>query len=116
MPNRVEIARQFQINHCGHAPQYTAPDFRQCAMWRPLRSKSIGVGAKIRLEDGFQDQLHRALHHAVANTGNLKRSDFAISLRDLHPAVRLGLVPARDEVRSEERRVGKECRSRWSPY
>ena len=22
----------------------------------------------------------------------------------------------RDEVRSEERRVGKECRSRWSPY
>src|SRR2546425_2530302 len=23
---------------------------------------------------------------------------------------------ARPEVRSEERRVGKECRSRWSPY
>src|SRR2546427_13106233 len=23
---------------------------------------------------------------------------------------------ARDERRSEERRVGKECRSRWSPY
>ena len=22
----------------------------------------------------------------------------------------------RDDVRSEERRVGKECRSRWSPY
>ena len=22
----------------------------------------------------------------------------------------------RSEVRSEERRVGKECRSRWSPY
>src|SRR2546425_12098964 len=26
----------------------------------------------------------------------------------------LGLVPA--EYRSEERRVGKECRSRWTPY
>src|SRR5687767_12658363 len=25
-------------------------------------------------------------------------------------------VTARDVVRSEERRVGKECRSRWSPY
>src|SRR2546426_10873765 len=24
--------------------------------------------------------------------------------------------PALREVRSEERRVGKECRSRWSPY
>ena len=23
---------------------------------------------------------------------------------------------AKVEVRSEERRVGKECRSRWSPY
>ena len=22
----------------------------------------------------------------------------------------------KDEMRSEERRVGKECRSRWSPY
>src|SRR2546425_1431321 len=24
--------------------------------------------------------------------------------------------PARRDARSEERRVGKECRSRWSPY
>src|SRR3989475_7849823 len=27
----------------------------------------------------------------------------------------VGHAPA-DEIRSEERRVGKECRSRWSPY
>ena len=25
-------------------------------------------------------------------------------------------LPAQEEWRSEERRVGKECRSRWSPY
>ena len=25
-------------------------------------------------------------------------------------------APAREILRSEERRVGKECRSRWSPY
>ena len=25
-------------------------------------------------------------------------------------------IVARYEMRSEERRVGKECRSRWSPY
>src|SRR2546430_8570617 len=30
--------------------------------------------------------------------------------RDLRPRVHA------DQVRSEERRVGKECRSRWSPY
>ena len=27
-----------------------------------------------------------------------------------------GVLPRREQVRSEERRVGKECRSRWSPY
>src|SRR3712207_5127423 len=27
-----------------------------------------------------------------------------------------GLLTIADVVRSEERRVGKECRSRWSPY
>src|SRR3712207_7039391 len=27
-----------------------------------------------------------------------------------------GTVPDRILLRSEERRVGKECRSRWSPY
>src|SRR3712207_6829698 len=26
------------------------------------------------------------------------------------------IVVGRDNLRSEERRVGKECRSRWSPY
>ena len=26
------------------------------------------------------------------------------------------IVILKDELRSEERRVGKECRSRWSPY
>src|SRR5256885_16543707 len=28
----------------------------------------------------------------------------------------LHVAHARDQQRSEERRVGKECRSRWSPY
>src|SRR5690242_21399341 len=27
-----------------------------------------------------------------------------------------GTFKSDDELRSEERRVGKECRSRWSPY
>src|SRR3989449_6066668 len=28
----------------------------------------------------------------------------------------LGVIAAKRKMRSEERRVGKECRSRWSPY
>ena len=32
------------------------------------------------------------------------------------PAVRAALLQRQRTTRSEERRVGKECRSRWSPY
>ena len=32
------------------------------------------------------------------------------------PAKRIPMSKARASNRSEERRVGKECRSRWSPY
>ena len=34
--------------------------------------------------------------------------------RDLAPDI--AVTREGDEIRSEERRVGKECRSRWSPY
>src|SRR3982751_3264090 len=67
-------------------------------MGRPLGPKSVRVGTKVRLEDSFQDQLPCPLHHAVADTRNLKRSDFAVALRDLHPAIRHGLIPACEEV------------------
>src|SRR2546430_10214640 len=30
--------------------------------------------------------------------------------------IRWQVIPRVEETRSEERRVGKECRSRWSPY
>ena len=33
-----------------------------------------------------------------------------------HHVVHKDIKPANILIRSEERRVGKECRSRWSPY
>src|SRR2546422_10153159 len=46
-----------------------------------------------------------------------------LPLPELNPMVKLGVplvvltfVPDAQLERSEERRVGKECRSRWSPY
>src|SRR2546421_8825386 len=52
---------------------------------------------------------------------NLKaRLNEQVSIREIGPHdPRLGLANGHDLVssyRSEERRVGKECRSRWSPY
>ena len=43
--------------------------------------------------------------------GTLLQSDKTISTRTLS-----ALKKCRENDRSEERRVGKECRSRWSPY
>src|SRR3712207_1846580 len=38
------------------------------------------------------------------------------SVEPAHRALALGRPPPHGLMRSEERRVGKECRSRWSPY
>ena len=42
-------------------------------------------------------------------TVTCRREEDALAI--LHRAIETGAI-----VRSEERRVGKECRSRWSPY
>ena len=36
--------------------------------------------------------------------------------RDVYSVVKAGVLDKCSFARSEERRVGKECRSRWSPY
>ena len=37
-------------------------------------------------------------------------------VRKLLKLIRSSFTPECEQQRSEERRVGKECRSRWSPY
>ena len=49
---------------------------------------------------------------------NIRESNASIKTKqsNLHIAGRTGALAAGAVTRSEERRVGKECRSRWSPY
>ena len=54
----------------------------------------------------FHDEL-AALESEVLGLG--ERAERAIA-KAVHALVH------KDDARSEERRVGKECRSRWSPY
>src|SRR5260370_23580262 len=51
----------------------------------------------------------KRIHQTACRTGAISR---------FRPAFGAGVPYDRqtDERRSEERRVGKECRSRWSPY
>src|ERR1051326_5211118 len=58
---------------------------------------------------------HKEFHHegtrGSGSQGHCRSATYRIQGKRQHP------VPgfSRD-IRSEERRVGKECRSRWSPY
>src|SRR2546429_2379776 len=59
----------------------------------------------------FQHQEAVAFGHLVANSNGDARDRPGDRSPDL-----TGLRRIRLRTRSEERRVGKECRSRWSPY
>ena len=59
---------------------------------------------EIRKERGIrQEELARALEVSRQTIGSLENGRY-------NPSILLAFK------RSEERRVGKECRSRWSPY
>ena len=78
-----------------------------------LKSKSLP-----KAFDGFK----------IAQVSDLQSQEFGLGQRDLISAVRRSRADIivitsdlldrnhTDAERSEERRVGKECRSRWSPY
>ena len=49
---------------------------------------------------------------AITGNGNASKEQVAKMLQSL---LKISELP-KNTCRSEERRVGKECRSRWSPY
>src|SRR5437660_3479673 len=52
----------------------------------------------------------------VCSSDLLRQADGFEGVADAAAGERLDLLGDVAEARSEERRVGKECRSRWSPY
>src|SRR5256885_16580854 len=58
-----------------------------------------------------------AEYHAIAlQTFHLARGALKIALMQPNWTAAVEQEPPFRDLRSEERRVGKECRSRWSPY
>src|SRR5688572_30975392 len=78
----------------------TASDIRSIARRRGNRRTTCGVGANIRwIRSGIIMQQNVRTEIGL-HSGGLGRSPMIVYC----------------DERSEERRVGKECRSRWSPY
>ena len=82
----------------------------------------IGKRTPYRTPDGFfEDVQRKVMERAGVKQQRKSHTKLIISTVITIAAVWVGFmfVPSlrqADEVRSEERRVGKECRSRWSPY
>src|SRR2546430_2863669 len=85
-----------------------------------LASQLVSAG-DIEERHGLNAIAARYLNEEVDKSERLSNWEFALSESQLQYAARDAavLLPLREkliEKRSEERRVGKECRSRWSPY
>src|SRR3712207_9046415 len=76
-------------------------------------------GRRLRSAAGWTLALH--VHHrpasaAYACAGVPAHEPAALLARGVSDLPRPRLPALEEQTRSEERRVGKECRSRWSPY
>ena len=95
--------------------------------WRPGRARAMrGYVDHVLALLPFEPEAHSKLggppcsyvgHPLIEQIDTLRPGPEERERRDAQPPVLLVLPGSRrSEIRSEERRVGKECRSRWSPY
>ena len=72
-------------------------------------SHTVDAGFQWRLPYPFQA-------HETVNVTQLRTKEIGRNSVSQSTGLRDSSMLTQDENRSEERRVGKECRSRWSPY
>ena len=67
---------------------------------------------------GFQVQLlnHSDIAIVAATKTETNHQAWLARIKELLETEEYDFMKIQNEDRSEERRVGKECRSRWSPY
>ena len=91
------------------AQAYGTPDSRAAAKTRKAQSDAELSKLNLRQEAGIDEQEIKILkdsNQKLINESARNKTDSAFRAFNADG----------DARRSEERRVGKECRSRWSPY
>src|SRR3712207_1755466 len=118
------VRRAVPCTRTGFAPAWSAPDSHAPRRRRAPRP-AAGAGkqaAGLTLTRGRRRAAEQERRETAAEAGMPSHTTlppdnlWPVALR-VRPFSRLTLAAdAPRHVRSEERRVGKECRSRWSPY
>ena len=70
----------------------------------------------VSLSKGQSEKLSRAYNNNSAITIRLARNELSGPYELMLTKTQINKLRKAMSQRSEERRVGKECRSRWSPY
>src|SRR2546427_12360819 len=83
------------------------------AIMRLVGARLGGQEKQRRIDEG---RVQRHAEVQMGTRGTSRRADLADDVPGVHLRAALHADRAQVAVRSEERRVGKECRSRWSPY
>ena len=104
---------------------------RYCRIYNP---QNVVIGDNVRIDDFtiisagksviIGNYVHIACYVSIIGSELIKISDFCglsgrvsiYSSSDDYSGTFLSNPMVSEQLRSEERRVGKECRSRWSPY
>ena len=95
---------------------HTLPDFQRAQVWNPMIDVETRAGHAV----GVNNRVAGNIYGEVDLLKNLKFKttfslDYAVGeVRRFSPIIYV--YNPNVTTRSEERRVGKECRSRWSPY
>ena len=110
----AERFEKFSIEHNGLLFDYSKNRITEetLTLLAKLAEQADIAGWAQRLFSG--DKINSTEQRAVLHTAlrNIGDSPVIVDGEDVMPRIRAVL----NKMRSEERRVGKECRSRWSPY
>ena len=100
------LDHHYSVNH--HHPEFNALNFFT------LQGEEVDGMHLVDIIEMFCDWMAATERHADGNIG----SSITKNKERFHLSEQLAQIfrNSVDPLRSEERRVGKECRSRWSPY
>ncbi|HEY4960880.1 MAG TPA: hypothetical protein VII29_08490 [Terriglobales bacterium] len=100
VPNIVKVGAQINVEDPRLPLDYRLSHSLDRIMCCPLGTISKRSRLEIRLEDRFEYELERALHHSVADRWNREDTDFAPVLRYLLPPRGEWLVGSPDQYRA----------------